>query len=103
MRVPHRHQPRRRRVATRLDLCAPPADMRGKIATPRRTDRMSDDTNTPPEAPDTETATDFAEAAQPSGDPTELLLQENAELKDRMLRIAAEMENLRKRTEREIS
>ena len=64
---------------------------------------MSDDTNTPPEAPDTETATDFAEAAQPSADPTELLLAENAELKDRMLRIAAEMENLRKRTEREIA
>ena len=64
---------------------------------------MSDDTNTPPEAQDTETATDFAEAAQPSADPTEQLLQENAELKDRMLRIAAEMENLRKRTEREIA
>ena len=64
---------------------------------------MSDDTNTPPEAPDTETATDFAEAAQPSADPTELLLQENAELKDRILRIAADMENLKKRTEREIA
>jgi molecular chaperone GrpE len=64
---------------------------------------MSDDTNTPPEAQDTETATDMAEAAAPAGDPTEALLQENAELKDRMLRIAAEMENLRKRTEREVS
>jgi molecular chaperone GrpE len=64
---------------------------------------MSDDTNTPPEAQDTETATDFAEAAQPAADPTELLLQENADLKDRMLRLAAEMENLRKRTEREIA
>ena len=64
---------------------------------------MSDDTNTPPEAQDTETATDMAEAAAPSADPTEALLQENAELKDRMLRIAAEMENLRKRTEREIA
>lgn len=59
---------------------------------------MSDDTITPPQ-PDTETAGDIAEAAI---DPTEQLLAENAELKDRLLRLAAEMENLRKRTEREI-
>jgi molecular chaperone GrpE len=62
---------------------------------------MSDDTITPPQ-PDTETAADIAEAAEPA-DPTAALLAENAELKDRMLRLAAEMENLRKRTEREIA
>jgi molecular chaperone GrpE len=57
---------------------------------------MSDDTNTPPETPETETA------AAPA-DPVEALLAENADLKDRLLRLAAEMENLRKRTEREIA
>jgi molecular chaperone GrpE len=46
--------------------------------------------------PDIETPAD-------STDPVEALAKENAELKDRMLRIAAEMENLRKRTEREIA
>jgi len=64
---------------------------------------MSDETDTPPDAPDTETATDMAEAAAPAADPTEALLAENADLRDRLLRLAAEMENLRKRTEREIA
>ena len=41
-----------------------------------------------------------AEAAAP--DPVETLKTENAELRDRLLRSAADMENLRKRTEREI-
>ncbi|MCS6762054.1 MAG: nucleotide exchange factor GrpE [Candidatus Devosia symbiotica] len=36
-------------------------------------------------------------------DPTVALRAENAELKDRVLRTVAEMENLRKRTEREVS
>jgi molecular chaperone GrpE len=36
-------------------------------------------------------------------DPTIALLAENAELKDRVLRIAAEMENLRKRMDRELA
>jgi molecular chaperone GrpE len=65
---------------------------------------MTDDTNMPPETDlDTEAATDMAEAAAPVADVTEVLVAENADLKDRMLRIAAEMENLRKRTEREIA
>ena len=38
--------------------------------------------------------------AQP--DPLELLKTENAELRDRYLRLAAEMDNLRRRTEREV-
>ncbi|ESR25942.1 nucleotide exchange factor GrpE [Lutibaculum baratangense] len=41
-----------------------------------------------------------SELTEPSAE--EKLLVENAELKDRMLRIAAEMDNLRKRTEREV-
>ena len=39
---------------------------------------------------------------QPEFDPIELLKAENAELKDRYLRLAAEMDNLRRRTEREV-
>jgi molecular chaperone GrpE len=71
---------------------------------------MNDDTSKPednkptPEAandaaPDmqTDAATDAAEA-----DPVETLRTENAELRDRLLRTVADMENLRKRTEREI-
>jgi molecular chaperone GrpE len=41
-----------------------------------------------------------APAAEP--DPLELLKAENNELRDRFLRLAAEMDNLRRRTEREI-
>lgn len=44
-----------------------------------------------------------ANDAAPGADPTEALRTENAELKDRVLRLAAEMDNLRKRMEREIS
>ncbi len=47
-------------------------------------------------------ATEAAEEAVAEPDPTEALQAENAELRDRFLRMAAEMENLRRRTEREI-
>jgi molecular chaperone GrpE len=40
------------------------------------------------------------EEAKP--DPVELLKSENSDLKDRFLRLAAEMDNLRRRTEREV-
>jgi molecular chaperone GrpE len=46
------------------------------------------------EVPDVET---------PEVDPVEALQAENAELKDRVLRTVAEMENLRKRTERDVA
>jgi molecular chaperone GrpE len=42
-----------------------------------------------------------AEAAEVEPDPLEVLSAENAELQDRVLRLAADMENLRRRTERE--
>ncbi len=48
---------------------------------------------------------DAAEAAPQPGiaeDPAEILATENAELKDRVLRLAAEMENLRRRTQRDV-
>lgn len=41
--------------------------------------------------------------AVPQIDPVEALTAENADLKDRMLRLAADMENLRNRTKREVS
>jgi molecular chaperone GrpE len=45
---------------------------------------------------------DSQPAAASEPDPIELLKAENAELKDRYLRLAAEMDNLRRRTEREV-
>ncbi|WP_423065655.1 nucleotide exchange factor GrpE [Devosia sp. CN2-171] len=48
-----------------------------------------------------ETNTPTEEAA--AVDPTETLKAENSELRDKLLRTVAEMENLRKRTEREVS
>ncbi len=49
----------------------------------------------------TEAVTEAAEAAAP--DPVAALAREAAELKDRLLRTLAEMENLRRRTEREVA
>ena len=45
---------------------------------------------------------DSQPAAASEPDPIELLKAENTELKDRYLRLAAEMDNLRRRTEREV-
>lgn len=42
------------------------------------------------------------EIETPEADPVEALTKENADLKDRLLRLAAEMDNLRKRMAREI-
>ena len=42
------------------------------------------------------------ETPAPEADPVEALAKENADLKDRLLRLAAEMENVRKRMTREI-
>jgi molecular chaperone GrpE len=62
------------------------------------TSKPDDDKAAPAtEAPAVETA---AEPAAP--DPVETLKSENADLRDKLLRTVAEMENLRKRTEREI-
>jgi molecular chaperone GrpE len=44
-----------------------------------------------------------AEAAAPAPDPAETLAKEAAELKDKLLRTLAEMENLRRRSEREVA
>jgi molecular chaperone GrpE len=43
------------------------------------------------------------DSAAPAPDPVETLTRENSELKDRLLRTLADMENLRRRTEREIA
>lgn len=52
-------------------------------------------------APEPESAA-APEAQQETSDPLDDLRRENAELRDRVLRMAAEMDNLRKRTEREV-
>ena len=49
----------------------------------------------------TDAQTPEVEAEDIEPDPLEVLSAENAELQDRVLRMAAEMENLRRRTERE--
>jgi molecular chaperone GrpE len=48
-------------------------------------------------------AASAAENSSAPADPTEALAREAAELKDRLLRTLAEMENLRRRTEREVA
>jgi molecular chaperone GrpE len=69
---------------------------------------MNDETSKPEDSkPAPAAANDAApdakvEAAEAAPDPVETLKSENAELRDRLLRSAADMENLRKRTEREI-
>jgi len=62
----------------------------------------TDKTNINPEDAATGHEAEGGGEAQAALDPTEALLAENAELKDRMLRTMAEMENLRRRTEKEI-
>ena len=67
---------------------------------------MSDENKNPEEQPEelnaeTEAANEAA-AEKPALDPVEVLQAENADLKDRALRTMAEMENLRRRTEKEL-
>ncbi len=73
---------------------------------------MNNDSKQPEDtmpAPDAETmaaphgADGAAEETTDAADPLEALRQENADLRDRLLRAVAEMENLRKRNEREIN
>jgi molecular chaperone GrpE len=55
-------------------------------------------------SPEAQGAPEAAAApSQPAADPAAALAKEAAELKDRLLRTLAEMENLRKRTEREVA
>jgi molecular chaperone GrpE len=76
----------------------------GMMQEPSRNQR-----ETPPETPESEpnSTGEFAggNGAAVDGAPSEFeaLQQENAGLKDRLLRALAEMENLRRRTEREVS
>jgi molecular chaperone GrpE len=60
---------------------------------------MSDENAAQGETPETE----IPVTETPEVDPVEALRTENAELKDKMLRTVAEMENLRKRTERDVA
>lgn len=72
---------------------------------------MTDETKKPgPDAEDTQdaaAASAFTENASDAGqqqepDPVEVLRAENNEMRDRFLRLAAEMDNLRRRTERDV-
>ena len=61
-------------------------------------------TETPPRAPDTvENDGSAPETADSSAPPPDAAATETAELKDKLLRVLAEMENLRRRTEREVA
>jgi molecular chaperone GrpE len=60
---------------------------------------MSDENAAQGETPETENPA----TETPEVDPVEALRAENSELKDRVLRAHAEMENLRKRTERDVA
>ena len=60
---------------------------------------MSDENAAQGDTPEIETPA----VETPEVDPVEALQAENAELKDRVLRTHAEMENLRKRTERDVA
>ena len=59
-------------------------------------------TDTSPDGPQA-AAPETAEAAAATPDPVAQLAKEAADLKDRLLRTLAEMENLRRRTEREVA
>lgn len=71
---------------------------------------MTDETKKPgPDAEDTQdaAASAYADNVSDAGDqqeqdPVELLRAENNEIRDRFLRLAAEMDNLRRRTERDV-
>ncbi len=63
----------------------------------------SDETLAPTTEPEATAAEAKAEAAEAQVDPIEELTRKNAELTDRLLRLAAEMENLRKRNERDLA
>ena len=62
---------------------------------------MSDENAAQGETPEVEI--EAGTQAEAAIDPVEALRTENAELKDRVLRTIAEMENLRKRTERDVA
>lgn len=67
---------------------------------------MSDETAAGTDAQDDVTLAEDAAtdaSAKPDADPVEALRAENADMRDRLLRAVAEMENLRKRTEREVA
>jgi molecular chaperone GrpE len=63
---------------------------------------MSDETTAPSEEPEVLDGTE-GEAAETAADAVAELQAQNAELTDRLLRLAAEMENLRKRTDRDLA
>jgi molecular chaperone GrpE len=84
----------------RLDFLSADVDMRGENL---HNDRMGAMTDNPAGAPDAASADSAPEAAASAPGASEALVHEVAEMKDRLLRTLAEMENLRRRTEREVA
>jgi molecular chaperone GrpE len=66
------------------------------------TNKYAAEANAAEEADTFAAAADQAEAIAPEPDPLELAKAETAEMRDRYLRLAADMDNLRRRTEREV-
>src|SRR5215475_7783734 len=64
---------------------------------------MTDTTDRAPDAASAENGAPAGNGQAEAGDPVAALAKENAGMKDRLLRTLAEMENLRKRTEREVA
>ena len=64
---------------------------------------MTDTTDRAPEAASAENGAPAGNGQPEAGDPVAALAKENAAMKDRLLRTLAEMENLRKRTERDVA
>lgn len=64
---------------------------------------QNENTGAKPEDSKPEAAAETPAVETPKADEATELRQQNAELNDRMLRLAAEMENLRKRSERELA
>jgi molecular chaperone GrpE len=64
---------------------------------------MTDSQQAPDAGSAEATSPQEAAAPAPAPDPVEALTKENSELKDRLLRTLADMENLRRRTEREVA
>jgi molecular chaperone GrpE len=81
----------------RLDFFPPSIDMPGNRSKRGTGIRMTDTTSSAAEAASENTL------EQTEVDAEAKIRQENVELKDRLLRTLAEMENLRKRTEREVA
>jgi molecular chaperone GrpE len=100
-----------RKHLQRLDFCKPHPDIRASSFTAHRIVHMTSHKNGKgpveaemPEAAPTDPNMEAKAAAEPAAvDPVAVLEAEKADLKDKLLRSLAEMENLRRRTEKDLA